>query len=219
MEYSITDIIETKAGISAEIAPTKEDGEKILLLFKPSLWFDQGLSRGDCFGEDKLSELRHAADFSRAIARAEGMLASSDYSRARLISRLLHHQLPRDICEECADYMVEHGYINEKQQAKRITRFFCIRKHWGKKRIAAELMGRGYDRKVIFASLDTVSESEYYNSLLTYVEKKYPVPCENREEKQKRIASLSRLGFSFGEIERALRQAEELYTESNAADE
>ena len=219
MDYKITEILETKAGISAEITPLKDGEEKILLLFKPSLWFDQELSKDDGFGEEKLCELRRAADFSRAIARAEGMLASSDYSRARLISRLMHHQLPRDICEECADYMVEHGYIKEEEQARRITRFFCIKKHWGKKRIAAELMGRGYDRKVIFAALDTVSEDEYYNSLLSLVEKKYAEPAEDRDERQKRIAALSRLGFSFGEIERALREAEELYTESNLSDD
>ena len=97
MYYRITDINETRAGISAEITAIGDADESVVLLFKPSLWFDLGLSSGDEIDEDKLSELRHAADFSRAIARAEGMLASSDYSRQRLISRLLHYKLPRDI--------------------------------------------------------------------------------------------------------------------------
>lgn len=218
MYYRITDINETRAGISAEITAIGDADESVVLLFKPSLWFDLGLSSGDEIDEGKLSELRHAADFSRAIARAEGMLASSDYSRQRLISRLLHYKLPRDICEECADYMVEHGYIKEDEQARRITKFFCVRKHWGKKRIAAELMGRGYERRVIFAALDTVSDDEYFDSLMSLVEKKYAEPAEG-DERQKRIAALSRLGFSFADIDRALRQAEELYKESTVCDD
>ena len=114
--------------------------------------------------------------------------------------------------------MVEHGYIKEDEQARRITKFFCVRKHWGKKRIAAELMGRGYERRVIFAALDTVSEDEYFDSLMSLVEKKYAEPAEG-DERQKRIAALSRLGFSFADIDRALRQAEELYKESTVCDD
>lgn len=209
----MTAIDDTRAGISAEFV-CNDDGEKTLLLFKPSVWKEQGVKRGECFSDEVMDRLKYAADFSRAIARAEGMLASSDYSRQRLISRLLHYDLPRNICEDTADYMIEHGYIKEDEQTKRITKFFCVRKHWGKKRIAAELMGRGYDRKVIFASLDTVSDEEYFNSLMTYVSKKYPEPAEDKNEQQKRIASLSRLGYSFSEIDRALREAEQIYKEN-----
>lgn len=213
MNYTLTAIDDTRAGISAEIV-CNDDGEKTILLFKPSIWKEEGVKKGECFDDEVLARLRYAADFSRAIARAEGMLASSDYSRQRLISRLLHHDLPRDICEKTADYMISHGFINEEDQTKRITRFFCIRKHWGKKRIAAELMGRGYDRKVILASLATVSDEEYFNSLMSYVEKKYPEPADDRNEKERRIAALSRLGYSIGEINRAFEEIEKIYMES-----
>lgn len=218
MNYTLTAIDDTRAGISAEII-CNDDGERTILLFKPSVWKEEGVKKGECFDDEVMQQLRNAADFSRAIARAEGMLASSDYSRQRLISRLLHYNLPRDICEKTAEYMIEHGYINEEDQTKRITRFFCIRKHWGKKRIAAELMGRGYDRKVIFASLATVSDEEYFNSLMAYVEKKYPEPCEDKAERERRIASLSRLGYSISEINRALGEAEEFYMENTSDNE
>lgn len=213
MNYTLTAIDDTRAGISAEIVCNDND-EKTILLFKPSIWKEEGTKKGECFDDEVMERLRAAAVFSRAIARAEGMLASSDYSRHRLISRLLHYDLPRDICERTADYMVEHGYINEEEQTRRITKFFCIKKHWGKNRIAAELMGRGYDRKVIFASLSTVSDEEYFNSLMSYIEKKYPEPSKDRAEEQKRIAALSRLGYSISEIKRALTEAEALYKET-----
>ncbi len=213
MNYTLTAIDDTRAGISAEIVCNDTD-EKTILLFKPSVWTEEGVKKGECFDEEVMERLQNAAVLSRAIARAEGMLSSSDYSRQRLIARLLHYNLPKDICERAADYMIAQGYINEEEQTKRITKFFCIRKHWGKNRIAAELMGRGYDRKVIFASLAIISDEEYYSSLMSYIEKKYPEPAEDRDEEQKRIAALSRLGYSLSEIKRALAEAKELYEET-----
>lgn len=213
MNYTLTAIDDTRAGISAEIVCNDTD-EKTILLFKPSVWTEEGVKKGECFDDEVMERLQNAAVLSRAIARAEGMLSSSDYSRQRLIARLLHYNLPKDICERTADYMIAQGYINEEEQTKRITKFFCVRKHWGKNRIAAELMGRGYDRKVIFASLAIISDEEYYSSLMSYIEKKYPEPAEDRDEEQKRIAALSRLGYSLSEIKRALAEVKELYEET-----
>ena len=63
-------------------------------------------------------------------------------------------------------------------------------------------------------SLDIISDDEYYQSLMRLIEKKYPEPAEDQHEREKRIAALSRMGYSTAEILRALAEAEELYTEA-----
>ena len=213
ISYEVKRVSETKAGLSAVLSPVGSD-EEIILLFRPSYWKDEDLKIGDVVDSSEFERLNTLASLSKAIARAQGMLANSDYSRARLVQRLLHYDLERDICEQAADYMIEKGYIREKEQTERITRFFCKSNHWGKKRIAAELMGRGYDRKIIMKSLDIISDDEYYQSLMRLIEKKYPEPAEDQHEREKRIAALSRMGYSTAEILRALAEAEELYTEA-----
>lgn len=209
MEFSISKVYETRAGVSVTLTSPGE--EEINLLFKPSFWLEENLGVGDTVDEERLEALEKTAEVCKAVARAESMLSQSDYSRQRLITRLLHYHLEKSACEAAADYMIENGYINEEEQTKRITKFYCQRKHWGKKRIAAELMGRGYDRRVIFKALDTVSDEEYYASLQKLIEEKYSVPTDDRKERDHRIAAIARLGFSVSDIIRALDEAEKLY--------
>ena len=211
MTYTVAHVYETRAGISVEITCNEQAEENKTLLFKPSFWLEENLSAGDTVDEERIDSLKATAELCCAVARAESLLASSDYSRRRLIVRLMHYNHEQSVCEAAADYMIEHGYINEEDQTKRITRFYCQRKHWGKKRIAAELMGRGYDRKVIFKALSTVSDEEYYNSLMRLISEKYPEPAKDRHENDLRIASISRMGYSTDEIIRALNEAEDTY--------
>ncbi len=211
MTYTVANVYETRAGISVEITCADAAEEKKTLLFKPSFWLEEELSAGDTIDNERVDSLQATADLCCAVARAESLLASSDYSRRRLIVRLMHYNHEQSVCEAAADYMIDHGYINEEDQAKRITRFYCQRKHWGKKRIAAELMGRGYDRKVIFKALGTVSDEEYYNSLMRLISEKYPEPAKDRHENDLRIAAISRMGYSTDEIIRALNEAEATY--------
>lgn len=207
--YIITNVYETRAGISAVAAREDGEGDEVTLLFKASFWADEDLTKGDIIDEEKLDELKTKAELCRAVARCEGLLANSNYSRVRLIRRLEHFGFERDICEAAADYMIKEGIVREGEQTKRIANFFCKSKHWGKKRIAAELMGRGYERSAINAALESVTEEEYYTSLLALVKSKYAAPAADEAERQKRIAALARLGFSFSEINRALKEAEE----------
>ena len=201
--YIVTKIYESKSGIHCEFTPedTLESGEgKTSLLFRISDWYEARLSEGDCVLGERYEELYEISSLAVAITRAEKMLASSDYSRQRLISRLGHYGIEKKHAEAAANLMVERGYINEEEQTKRIARFYCLKKHWGKKRIAAELMGRGYERRAIFEALDYVTPEEYSYALNRIISQRFSEPCEDRKERDRRIAALSRMGFSLSEI-------------------
>lgn len=217
MDYTIANVNEARAGISVEIICNENKEEIKTLLFKPSFWKEENLTKGDIIDEIRFDSLKKTADVCCAVARAESLLASSDYSRRRLINRLLHYGHDQTSCENAADYMIEHKYINEPEQTLRITRFYCMRKHWGKKRIAAELMGRGYERKYIFEALDSLTPEEYHGSLVALIAEKYPAPPENRHENDLRIAALSRMGYSVDEILRGMEEASYAYADMEEA--
>ena len=104
MQYQITDIYETRAGISVVLSCDDGDEAEKTLLFKPSLWLEEGLQAGDIVDEEGIEHLCATAQFCQAIARAEGLLANSDYSRTRLIYRLMRYDFERAVCERAADY-------------------------------------------------------------------------------------------------------------------
>ena len=113
MEYLIKDLFENRAGISAVIACIDGEEEDRTLLFKPSLWVEEALQVGDTIGEDRMETLCATAQYCQVLARAEGLLANSDYSRNRLVHRLMRFGFPKEVCERAADTMVEKGYIGE----------------------------------------------------------------------------------------------------------
>lgn len=213
MEYLIKDLFENRAGISAVITCSDDETEDQTLLFKPSLWVEEALHVGDTFGEERMEALCATAQYCQVLARAEGLLANSDYSRNRLVYRLMRFGFPREVCERAADTMVEKGYIREREQALRTARFYCKVKHWGKKRIAVELMGRGYGREAVRHALDAVTEEEYFAALMKLVDQKYPRPSADEKERQKRIAALMRMGYSYSEIERVFEMKHVLFEE------
>ena len=68
MQYQITDIYETRAGISVVLSCDDGDEAEKTLLFKPSLWLEEGLQAGDIVDEEGIElsfarRLRGRKDF------------------------------------------------------------------------------------------------------------------------------------------------------------
>ncbi len=211
MEYIITKIYESRAGINLTLTPKdspEEAEEKLALLLSPAQWYDEKLHEGDAISEEAYLRLSDVSSYNMAVDRAQKMLATSDYSRAKLISRITHYGIDRQYATRAADLMVEKGYINEREQTKKIAVYFCLKKYWGKKRIAAELMGRGYDRKAIFEAIDSITDEQYSYALNRIISQKFKAPPADRRERDNRIAALQRLGFSLSEIFSALPDAD-----------
>ena len=74
------------------------------------------------------------------------------------------------------------------------------------KRIIQELLIKGYERDAAVAAASFISPDEYMEALKTVIERKYPNAPTDKKEKDKRIASLMRLGFSLSEITEAFRE-------------
>ena len=202
-QYRITKIFECRAGIGAEF---DSDGKTEALKFTIPIWTDEGLKKGSVVDERRMDTLRYLSEVSCAQARAQSMIASSDQSKKRLILRLKAEGYSPDASADAADIVADLGLIDENSQCERLAREYVRYKSWGKKRIAAELMAKGYEKSAVIYGLSFITENELDEALERLVRGKYKSPAEDKKEQDKRIAALMRLGHSTGSIIRTLKE-------------
>jgi len=95
----------------------------------------------------------------------------------------------------------KNGYLDEASNCVRIAERELRSKHYGKRRILSYLLSHGYEREAAEDAVNRISDEEYRDALRYTVERKFPRIAEvDRDERQKAIASLMRLGFATSEI-------------------
>lgn len=204
--YQIISVVRTPAGISTVIAP-QDDGERETLLLSGEFWTPLGLSLGDTVDEGTLGEIRQAELLSRAVSRSMKILAGSDHSRSQLMRKLKAFGFEEVVAGLAADYAEEHGYIHEERQALAAAESFVRHKFWGRKRIAAELLMRGYKKSAILYATDHISDEAYMTALHVLLDRKYKIAM-GKEDRDRLFASLYRQGFSLSEINAAVKELE-----------
>ena len=205
--YTLTALSESPAGFSVSVCVTGDAAnENAQFLISRELWLWGRLSAGTALSEEQFLDMEHSASFSRALARMRSILSYSGQSRANLITRLRQYGFDDAICEETADYAVEHGLVREEAQAEHAADVYLRRKYWGKRRIRAELAARGYSEDVISRALAAIPEEEFRRALRRIIEQKYGRPPRDPEERQKMVLSLLRLGYTGSEIKDAIAE-------------
>ena len=210
ISYRLTNINDTPSGIYCDFTPENEHGESFEPINIPvpiSAYYDAHLSQGKVISEECFEEIFSASNTAAAVKKAEWVLSGGDYSKKGLILKLLRSGIDREYAEKAALILEERGFIDEYAQAERLAQAYCRRKYRGKKRIIQELLSKGYERNAVTRAAGIVTPEEYKRSLLTVIERKYPDPPEDRREKDKRIASLTRLGYSVSEITEAFSES------------
>lgn len=202
-EYKITKVFESRVGIGAEF---ECDGKTEALTFRISVWADEGLKKGALIDERKMDGLRYLAEVSAAAGRGEAMIAASDQSKKRLTLRLTSEGYSRDAAEDAALIIADMGLIDEDAQCERLCREYVRYKNWGKKRIAAELSAKGYEKSSVLYGLGFITKEDTDEALERLIRQKYRSPAEDKRERDKRIAALVRLGHGTSDIIRTLKE-------------
>lgn len=208
--YTIQSVFRSKAGVAVSVSVlTKKGDEEVKeFLISDDLWTFRHLSEGTEIDTDTLDALSHAALTSRALARTREILSYAGHSRNGLIAKLLHHDLPREICEEAADWAVEKHLIREEEQASLLAETYQRRKYWGQKRICAELIARGYSSDTAHEAIAQIPEDTFLRTLTRIIENKYGTPPDDPAERQKMVLSLLRLGYTGQQIKDAIAKIE-----------
>ncbi len=121
-------------------------------------------------------------------------------SGKQIFDKLLEKGFEEDEAEEAVSYYKEKGYIDDKDYARRFTSDAIKLKGYGKSRIIRDLKTRGISDEDIEEAL-----FDAFFDLAPIMLKKFPV-CESIKDKNKIINHFLRRGFSFSEINDALRE-------------
>ena len=118
-------------------------------------------SAGDPLDEETGAALAEAEGRMKATEKAVSLLSYGDNSARSLCRKLRAKGYDRETAEAAVARMMQKGYIREEEQARRLAVACATRKLWGKRRILAYLMGKGYDASLIHRVIDeAVAEGE-----------------------------------------------------------
>ena len=151
-----------------------------------------------------LRELLTQSQLRRAKSKALYLLEFRDYSRRDLKKRLRKDFDEPSACA-AVDYMEEIGAINDARYAENMIRHLVQQKHYGKRRILQELSLKGIDRDTAEESLEGFDLDETAE-ILELLEEKFARDLGDPEGINRSIGSLTRYGYSYGDIRDALRE-------------
>lgn len=202
-KYIVTKVISGNAGVSVTVRTADAKETQTFLVDRKFIRF-RGISEGTELDSEVVDELTEQAELCRAEARAIKIISYSDHSVQALVRKLISYGFSEDVARRSAEETVKKGYLNEKEQASRCADYFLRHKYWGKKRIAMELLSRGYTRESINCAISAIDDSMFDATVEKLVEKKSPMPPRTKEEKDALLTVLSRMGYSISEITRAM---------------
>lgn len=143
-------------------------------------------SVGDVLSEHQLSEIFGCDEIYRARKKALSILAYADNNRRSLMRKLRHAGFGYDVCLSVCEEMVNHGYIRESEQLRRLILTEANGKLRGPSRIMASLVAKGYSSTLVRDEMTLLVESgevDFKRNARLLVEKK--LPDADMEEKKK----------------------------------
>lgn len=164
-------------------------------------------SIGVCEGEitrESMTEIMDADERYKALKRAFDIISYGRNSKKVLEDKLRHRGFSPEICHDIAEYMKNHGYIDEDEDANREVDL-CVKKLWGSRRILMHLHQKGYDSSTINAAKEYMDTIDFVDVCVKLVRTKYRTLPKEESERQKVIAAIIRHGFSMSEIKAAAK--------------
>jgi len=202
---SLTPLGRDKERIKAELGTGEE------LAVTVSHIADYGLYTGAELEEETLSRLRRDAERSRIRARALRILGSRAMSRRELVRSLTDKGEDEAAAEAAAEWAESLGLIDDREYAMAVVRHYAA-KGYGLMRIRGELSRRGIDRSLWDEALSQLPEEmeEAAYQALEAILKGAP---GDKAKLRRAGQALARRGFSWSEIQRALRRYTEEFGE------
>ncbi len=159
--------------------------------------------------EDILDDILSQAERRKARERAYYLLGYRDHSKQELYDKLLKSARP-EIALDIVQMVEEQGLINDEVYAAKLAKYFLQQKKWGARRVLLEMHKKGIDKEMAQIAIDEC-DVDVVLQIKTIIGKKYYDCLEDYKGKQKMIAGLMRLGFSYDDIKRAI----DIYNQDN----
>ena len=180
-----------------------EHQEQKSLVITTEQYCEFNLTRGP-ITEETYEQLEEAAELCRALRSGESLLSYGANSVQALTRKLIGKGYNREVAALAAERLAGYGLIDEERDMKREVEK-CLRKLWGTKRIGAHLWSKGYAAQTMQGLAELLAEVDFSANCAALIQKHYGEVPTDADEHRRMIASLSRYGYSIGEIREAIR--------------
>ena len=177
--------------------------EQKSLVITTEQYCNLNLTRGP-IDEETYEKIEEAAELCRALRSGESLLSYGANSVQALTRKLVGKGYRRDVAAQAAERLAGYGLIDEERDMQREVEK-CLRKLWGSKRISAHLWSKGYAAETMQGLDDLLEDVDFAQNCATLIQKHYGGVPTDADEHRRMIASLSRYGYSIGEIREAIR--------------
>ena len=183
------------------------DGERKIYLHIDII-SDFGLRSGMEIDRQRLREVIYASNFRRAYQRALFLLDHIDHSRKELFGKLIETYKNSGLCNAVLDKLEDNGLVDDRRYAENTARKLVVTKKYGLRRAQRELMQKGIDK---FTAEDALAEysGTFGENLYELLETKHSrllADPSDRRSIEKAKSALVRYGYSYDEINRAVRE-------------
>jgi len=209
MTVEITSIVAANSGAEVHLHLRISDGvhcERRVLPLLTCQYASLRPQKGEVDTE-MLDRLLLQSQICEAVTRGMSMLAYAPSSEKHLINKLRQRGYDGRIAKTAAAYLTRMGYIHEIEDAVREAER-CVKKRWGRRRIASSLLEKGYTDEAITEALASLEEDVMLENCVIEVRKR-ALLWEDAEQRKKAYAALLRLGYSSSQISLALEKARE----------
>lgn len=180
-----------------------EHQEQKSLVITTEQYCEFNLTKG-IIDEETYERIEEAAELCRALRSGESLLSYGANSVQALTRKLVGKGYRRDVAAQAAERLANYGLIDEARDMEREVEK-CLRKLWGAKRISAHLWGKGYAQETMQGLSDLLQDVDFSQNCAGLIKKHYGEVPIDADEHRRMIASLSRYGYSIGEIREAIR--------------
>lgn len=192
------------------------DGE-YLLTVDEDFWFSSGYISGDEIDDGDLAAFKEAAGSRLAFNSAMFSLDLRDHSERELRTKL-SRKYDENSVNTAMEKLLDLGLVNDRRYAELLVRELYERKKYGRNRVKNELYKRGIDSEIInevIEEYENESEQDNIQTIVDIIRKKYYNKLIDEKSRQKVVAALVRLGYSFSDIRQAMSEfsSDEFYEE------
>ncbi len=154
--------------------------------------------------EEEKEELKEEIECRRAWNSAIELLSIRSHSQKELVLKL-RRKYSQNAAELAARKAVELGLLDDEDFAQMYARELVERKKYGLSRVKNELRMKGISSDIVESVISSL-DIDVKQSIINLVNRKYIRKLSDEKGKRNVIASLQRLGYSYSDIQSALRE-------------
>lgn len=154
--------------------------------------------------EEEKEELKKEIECRRAWNSAIELLSIRSHSQKELVQKL-RRKYSQNAAELAAQKAVELGLLDDEDFAQMYARELVERKKYGLSRVKNELRMKGISSDIVESVISSL-DIDVKQSIINLVNRKYIRKLSDEKGRRNVIASLQRLGYSYSDIQSALRE-------------